>query len=228
VTVAEALETIRRVGAVENHGGKLKLRFPESERAALRPAIETLRSGKAEAIAMLAGPDPAELARASDVLNRAGVRIMRLESAPTIGVWSDFDGPELRAALRALGSGWLPVRYLDGAGILPRYKVRRAEGEPVPMNVLAEMQRHPAEPWNVRDRLLTKMGWCPQGVQWADRKAAAVDRLFQAQRGNRAASPRRPSAMENRRRAAMTVNPSLQTSTRAEVDGVGKVRNCLA
>jgi hypothetical protein len=57
VTVAEALETIRRVGAVESHHGKLKLRFPECERAALQPAVETLRSGKAEAIALLSRPD---------------------------------------------------------------------------------------------------------------------------------------------------------------------------
>ena len=46
-----------------------------------------------------AGPDTAELARASAVLNRAGVRIMALEGGATIGVWSDLDGPEVRAAL---------------------------------------------------------------------------------------------------------------------------------
>src|SRR6185437_9764066 len=40
------------------------------------------------------GPDPAELARASAVLNRAGVRIMPLEGGAAIGVWSDLDGPE--------------------------------------------------------------------------------------------------------------------------------------
>ncbi len=47
-----------------------------------------------------AAPDPAELARASAVQNRAGVRIMALEGGATIGVWSDLDGPEVRAALR--------------------------------------------------------------------------------------------------------------------------------
>jgi len=73
-------------------------------------------------------PDPAELARATCVLNRAGVRIMALEGGATIGVWSDLDGPEVRAALRTVGSDGLPVRYLDGAGIPMRYKLRRVEG----------------------------------------------------------------------------------------------------
>jgi hypothetical protein len=79
-----------------------------------------------------AGPDPAELARASALLNRAGVRIMQLEGVATIGVWSDLDGPEVRQALRVMGMDEIPVRFLDGAGIPTRFKLRRAEGEPVP------------------------------------------------------------------------------------------------
>jgi hypothetical protein len=114
----------------------------------------------AESPEIEAAPDPAELARTSAVLNRAGARIMALEAGATIAVWSDLDGPEVRAALRAFGSDRLPLRYLDGAGVPARYKVRRVEGEPVPMNVLAEMERHPAEPWTVRDRVLNEMGWC--------------------------------------------------------------------
>jgi integrase len=27
------------------------------------------------------------------------------------------------------------------------------------MSVLAEMERHPADPWKVRDRMLNEMGW---------------------------------------------------------------------
>jgi len=127
------------------------------------------------------GPDPAELSRASAVLNRAGVRIMALEGGATIGLWSDLDGPEVRAALRTFGSDRLPFRYLDGAGVPMRYKVRRAEGEPVPMNVLAAMEQHPAEPWKVRDRMLNEMGWCSKGTPWAEWKAAALNRLFQEQ-----------------------------------------------
>src|SRR5215831_9201984 len=67
------------------------------------------------------GPDPAELALASTILNRAGVRIMALEGGATIGVWSDLDGPKVRAAFRILGSDRLPVRYLDEASIPMRY-----------------------------------------------------------------------------------------------------------
>lgn len=95
----------------------------------------------AESPEIEAGPDPAELGRASAMLNRAGVRIMDLEGGATIGVWSDLDGPEIRAAVRTLGMADLTVRYLDGAGVPMRYKARRVEGEPVPMNVLAEMER---------------------------------------------------------------------------------------
>jgi hypothetical protein len=62
-----------------------------------------------------------------------------------------------------------------------RYKVRRVEGEPVPMNVLAEMERRPAEPWKVRDRMLYEMGWCSKGIPWAEWKAAALNRLFHTQ-----------------------------------------------
>ena len=135
----------------------------------------------AESPEIEAGPDPAELARASAVLNRAGVRIMAFEGGATIGVWSDLDGPEVRAALGTFGSDRLPVRYLDGAGVPMRYKLRRVEGEPVPMNVLAEMERHPAEPWKVRDRMLNEIGWRSKSVTWAEWKAALLNGLFKQQ-----------------------------------------------
>ena len=154
----------------------------------------------AESPEIEAGPDPAELARASGVLNRAGVRIVAFEGGVTIGVWSDLDGPEVRAALRTFGSDGLPVRYLDGAGIPMRYKLRRAEGEPVPMNVLAEMERRQGpdlmegrdpmrdsrpmegpDPWKVRDRMLNEMGWCSNGIARAEWKAAALNRLSHEQ-----------------------------------------------
>lgn len=135
----------------------------------------------AESPEIEAGPDPEKLARASAVLNLAGVRIMALEGGATIGVWSDLDGPEVRAALRAFGSDRLPVRYLDGAGIPMRYKLRRAVGEPVPMNVLNEMERHLADPWKIRDRMLNEIGWRSKVMDWAEWKAAALNRLFQEQ-----------------------------------------------
>jgi hypothetical protein len=54
VNVVEALGLIRRVGEVHRHGDSLRLMFPERERTALQPAIDTLRSCKAEALALLA------------------------------------------------------------------------------------------------------------------------------------------------------------------------------
>jgi hypothetical protein len=104
-------------------------------------------------------PDLAELTRANSVLSAAGVRVMELDGVPTIGVWSDLDGPEVRTALCTFGLGGLPVRCLDGGGIPLRYKPRGVEGEPVPTSVLAEMERNPADPWKTRDRMLNKMGW---------------------------------------------------------------------
>jgi hypothetical protein len=65
---------------------------------------------------------------------------MELDGLAAIGVWSDLDGPEVRAALRTFGSGGLPVRYLDAAAAPMRYKVRRVEGDPVPFSALAEME----------------------------------------------------------------------------------------
>ncbi len=144
-------------------------------------SVVSVGATSAESPEIEAEPDPAELARASAALKRAGVRIMALEGGATIGVWSDMDGPEVRAALRTFGSDRLPVRYLDGAGVPMRYKLRRADGEPVPMNVLAAMEQHPAEPWKVRDRMLSEMGWCSKGIPWAEWKAAALNRLFQEQ-----------------------------------------------
>jgi len=65
---------------------------------------------------------------------------MQLDGVATVGVWSDLDGPELRAALRVFAPEALLVKYLDGPGIPARYKLRRVDGEPVPMGVLAERE----------------------------------------------------------------------------------------
>lgn len=67
----------------------------------------------AESPEIKAEPDPSELVCASGVLNRAGVGIMWLESELTIGLWSDLDGPEVRAALRTFGwSGYPSVIWM--------------------------------------------------------------------------------------------------------------------
>jgi len=101
----------------------------------------------------------AELGRASAVLNRAAVRFVEVEGVTTLGVWSDLDGPGVRAALRTLGLESLSVAYLDGGSIPTRFKLRQVKGEPVPISVLAEMEQHPVDPRRVRDRILQEIGW---------------------------------------------------------------------
>jgi hypothetical protein len=128
-----------------------------------------------------AEPDKWELERAGRVLSAAGVRIMNLAGVITIGLWSDLDSPSIREALRVFGSERLPVRYLDGAGIPMRYKVRRVAGEPVPMNVLAAMEREPADPWRIRNQMLSEMGYSPTPVSWDEWKASALNKLFEEQ-----------------------------------------------
>jgi hypothetical protein len=51
MTVAEALAKLRRTGTVESVSGKIKIRIPAPLEEVLERAIETLRKGKAEAIA---------------------------------------------------------------------------------------------------------------------------------------------------------------------------------
>jgi hypothetical protein len=75
-----------------------------------------------------AGPDPAELARASTVLNGAGVRIMAFDDGLAIGVWADLDGPAIREALSTMRLEGVQVRHLDEPDIPARYKSGRMGG----------------------------------------------------------------------------------------------------
>jgi hypothetical protein len=142
-----------------------------------------------------AEPNQEELRAAGEVLSRVGMRLIELEGGTTVGLWSDLDGPEVRAALRVYGSHLQPVRYLDGPGIPDKYKERKPEGDPVPMSVLAEMERAQANleacqgqtrdadaavepPWVVRDRMLAAMDYSPKGTPWAEWKAATLNRIF--------------------------------------------------
>jgi hypothetical protein len=121
---------------------------------------------------------PPEFAFALRKLNRAGARLMDLDDGSrAVGVWSDLDSPEIRAALEAVGLEKLPVQYLDGTGVSIRYKVRRVEGEPVPLEVVAEMEERPQDACKLRDRLLKGMNWCPQGSSWEAWKSAKLSRL---------------------------------------------------
>lgn len=86
-------------------------------------------------------PDQATIDQATRILCRTGVRLIRLGGVSTVGLWSDLDGPIVRRALQVLGLGGLPVRFLDGDGIPPRYRLRRVPGEPVSLSRLREMEQ---------------------------------------------------------------------------------------
>jgi hypothetical protein len=180
MTVPEALEMVKRVGAVEVNGEKLRVRFPEAKPAAIEPALYTLRMCKAEALSHLAAlPEtgPAiDLATVSAIMNRTGCRLMELDGRVTIGIWADLDGPEIRAAIRAFGNP--PVKYLDSAGIPQRYKVRDIPGKPLPAEVLRAMLQNPIDPWRTRDDTLATMNWRPAGIPWAEAQAARLNLLF--------------------------------------------------
>ena len=136
MTIHEAIFAVRQVGSIVADAGRITLQIPPAAKAELGPAIETLRLDRLATIAALESVEfgQAEIDHALTVVNRRGVRIMALADGVTIGVWSDLDGPEIRAALRVLEMDQRPVRYLDGPGVPMRYKVRRVGGEPGPWN----------------------------------------------------------------------------------------------
>jgi hypothetical protein len=116
--------------------------------------------------------DRGDLIRARAVLNRAGVRKLEVDGTTTIGIWSDLDGPDIRAALLVLNLDRLPVAYLDGTTVAVHQKGRLC-----------------AEPWIVRDRMLKAMGWCPDGLGWPEWKMASLNRFFEAIADNAPAGP---------------------------------------
>lgn len=124
-------------------------------------------------------PSATEIAGATCVLKRLGVRQMEIDGVTIIGVWSDLDGPELRTALRIHEKEGLPLRYLDGKNIPARYQLRNVAGEPVPLRVLAAMEQCPAAPWAVRDQMLGEARIRRSATSWAEWKAQELNRLFQ-------------------------------------------------
>ncbi len=106
--------------------------------------------------------ESSKIERARAALDRAGVRFLTIGGERVAGVWSDRDGERVREALREVGAGALPVRYLDGPGVPDHWKGRLTPGEPVPLNVLDAMMRATGEPWRVRDEMLVEMRWRPE------------------------------------------------------------------
>src|SRR5215831_17491244 len=159
MTIAKALVKIRQVGTVKAVSGKLRIQIPASLEAVLEQAIEVLRERKVEAIALLAAdqplpePEPTaqELAWASAIFARTGVRLISLDGQLHIGVWSDLDSPAVRAAIAIFHPEGVPVIYLDGPLTPMKYRLRRVSGEPVAALIREEMERS-SKPWKVRNR----------------------------------------------------------------------------
>jgi hypothetical protein len=158
VTIAQAIRAIQQVGSIESYGGVLRLRFPATAASELQAVLDVLRSRKSEVLTIIAS-QPIEVARAYAIVNRMGVRIIRLETGTAIGVWSDLDGPEVRNALRTLGFDQHVVAYLDDPVVPVAYKCRRVARECVPLSVLKMMKGDPREPWRVRDEMLSAKTW---------------------------------------------------------------------
>ncbi len=57
-------------------------------------------------------------------MNLCGARIIRHGAELQIGLWSDVDGPEIRAAIDTLGMSELQVLHLETAAVDFNYKVR--------------------------------------------------------------------------------------------------------
>jgi hypothetical protein len=57
MTVAEAIAEIRKTGTIRAENGKLKLRFPEPERARLEPAIEVFQRDREAVLRALMGAE---------------------------------------------------------------------------------------------------------------------------------------------------------------------------
>lgn len=165
MTLEDAISEINRAGSIQVENGKLKLRFPEPEQTRLQPAIEILRQNREAALQALktAQLSEQETEKGLAVLNRTGTRLIVFAAGDeAVGIWSDLDGPGLRAAIRTLSLGDLPIVYLDSPKCPDVYRVRRVAGQPVPMSVLSAMEDIElagGEGWRIRDTLLRAKRW---------------------------------------------------------------------
>jgi hypothetical protein len=101
------------------------------------------------------GDPAAQLERALAYLRRFEVRRLEIDGETVVGIWSDQDSPIIRKAMRVVGWGNLPVRYLDSSHVPDRYKGSRLTGQPLPLAILHVMQAViDREPWRIRDQLL--------------------------------------------------------------------------
>ncbi|HYK59759.1 MAG TPA: hypothetical protein VEV85_10030 [Bryobacteraceae bacterium] len=95
MTLHDAIDDVQRVGSIRAENGKLKLRFPDTERFRLEPAIDTLRRNRDAALLALTMTEsttvpPAEAWPESLLDLARGIPAMRKPHAKRFGflTWS--------------------------------------------------------------------------------------------------------------------------------------------
>ena len=132
-----------------------------------------------------------KLERAQAVLRWAGFRVLDIGGERTAVIWATRDCDVVRAALRVVGFGELPVKYFEGGAVPDEYKAWLfAEDDPeLTRDIVDAMEQAEAsggESWVVRDQRMAEICY----GSWAEWKAAALNRLFDEQ----CAAPRRKPA----------------------------------
>jgi hypothetical protein len=121
-----------------------------------------------------------KLERAKEALTWAGFRLLDISGQRTACIWATRDCDVVRAALRVVGFGELPVKYFEGGAVPDEYKGWPfAEDDPeLTSDIVGAMEQAEAsggQPWVVRDEMMSKIRWYGS---WAERKVAALKRLF--------------------------------------------------
>src|SRR5437764_1353567 len=65
-----------------------------------------------------------ETTESAKLLNLTGCRLVATADGFRIAVWPDLDGPELRAAIQAVGLTDYPIVHLDHPFIADEYRIR--------------------------------------------------------------------------------------------------------
>ena len=105
----------------------------------------------------MTGDERLDIERACRFLELSEVRRINVAGETTVAIWSNIDSASIRGALKVVGWDSLKVKYLDSPAVPIRYKVSNLDGDPVPLEVLAEMEAADDQPWEVRDRLMRQL-----------------------------------------------------------------------
>src|SRR5262249_46706522 len=95
--------------------------------------------------------------RAEAYLRAREVRVIRIDDADVVGVWSDVDSATVRRAIAIVGWNNLPVKYLDSDSTPDRFKGSNLSDEPLPIEILRAMEKADRDPWAARDRMILEL-----------------------------------------------------------------------